>query len=158
MIDASITKDKVKLSMRSIDTIVSRSILKDNGYSSRILYAGPKDDESIVILRLLELVRGRYVLEQTVVNTHFKSVQTTLASLNGQKFHKNVSAEKRLLQLQLEMNPNILSAVSYARQITSRCFFNVVIRDHASSNRSYYRLMKDCYLKYRMKTYLSRRI
>jgi hypothetical protein len=153
-----VEKEKVKLSMKSMDTIVSRSILKDNRYNSRILYAGPRDNESIVIYRLVELVRGRYCLEQTVINTHFKSIQTTMAALNTQHFEKYTPPQKLLHQQTYHPDANLLSATSYARQITSRTFFNIAIRDNSSQNRSYWRIASDCYLKYKMKKYLNQRI
>jgi hypothetical protein len=157
MID-TVENEKVKLSLKSIDTAVSKSILKDNRYNSRILYAGPKSSDSIVIYRLLEITRGRYALEQTVINTHFKSVQTTLASLNNEKFHKLTSAEEKLHQITYSGHPQILSAVSYARSIGSRTFINVNVRDHGSDHRSYWRMLNDCYMKYRMKSYLNSKI
>jgi hypothetical protein len=158
MIEQNISHEKVKLSHKSIDSIVSKSILKDSNYNSRILFAGPKDQDTIVVFRLLELMKGRYALEQIVINTHFKSVQTTMATLNKETFHKYIEPEKLHHSLHYSPNIQLLTAISYARQINNRTFSNIVVRDHGSEIRSYWRLMSDCYLKYKMKRYLNKRI
>jgi hypothetical protein len=151
------SSEKSKIVWKSFDNIASNSILKDNGCNARIIYAGPKSSESMVVYRILELSRGRYVLEQTVINTHFRSVQTTLSSLNHQHFDKYVSGAEIRHELQFKPNPKILSAVSYTRDLGNRRFFSRITNDLAG-DKSIMRRMCDYYLKWKMESYLNRRI
>ena len=151
------SSESTKMVWKSFDKITSNSILKDNGYNARILYAGPRSSDSMVVYRILEISRGRYALEQTIINTHFRSVQTTLATLNQQHFHKHLSAEEIRHELDFHPNPKILSAVSYIRDLGDRRFFSRITNDLAGE-RSYMRSMCDFYLKWKMERYLNKKI
>ncbi len=149
--------ESTKMLRMSFDKITSNSILKDDGYNARILYAGPRSENSMIVYRILELSRGRYVLEQTIINTHFRSVQTTLATLNQQQFHKHVLADEIKHQLVFQPNTKILSAVSYTRDLGKKTFFSRITPD-LEGEKSYMRSMCDFYLKWKMNKYLNKRI
>ena len=149
--------ESTKMVWKSFDKVASNSILKDDGYNSRILYAGPRSSDSMIVYRILELSRGRYVLEQTIINTHFRSVQTTLSTLNHQHFDKYVSPDEIRFQMEYQSNPKILSAVSYIRDLGSKRFFSRITNDIAGS-KSYMRTVCDFYLKWKMERYLNKRI
>ncbi len=151
------SSENSKLVWKSFDKIASNSILKDNGSNARILYAGPRSSDSIVIYKILELSRGRYVLEQTIINTHFRSVQTTLSTLNKQHFEKYVSAQEILHDMEYHPNPMILSSVAYARDLGNRRFFSRITNDYAEG-KGYMRRLCDFYLKWKMNSYLNKRI
>jgi hypothetical protein len=151
------SSENTKMVWKSFDKIASNSILKDNGCNARIIYAGPKSSDSMIIYRILELSRGRYVLEQTVINTHFRSVQTTLSTLNQQHFDKYVPAEQIKHQIDFHPNPKILSVVSYTRDLGNKRFFSRITND-LNGDKSIMRRMCDFYLKWKMEGYLNKRI
>lgn len=151
------SSENSKLVWKSFDKIASNSVLKDNGTNARILYAGPKSSDSIIIYRILELSRGRYVLEQTIINTNFRSVQTTLSTINKQHFERYVSVEEMTHQDEFNPNPMILSAVSYTRDLGNKRFFSSISNDMVGT-KSIMRRICDYYLRWKMNSYLNKRI
>ncbi len=143
---------------RSIENYLSRSILSSNRFRSRIIYAGPKSNDSMVVYRIVEIMRGRYALEQTVINTHFRSIQTTLTTINNQHFEKLITADELAHQREFNLNSQIMSVVSYARPVDNKTFYSCITRDLTTPGRTLLRKFNDWRMKNKMEKYLNKRI
>ena len=142
----------------SIEKLLSRSILSSNRYKSRIIYAGPKSNDSMVVYKIVEIMRGRYALEQTVINTHFRSIQTTLTTINDQHFEKLLTPEELAHNREFNIDSQIMSVVSYARPVENKTFYSCITRDFTTPGRTFYKRFKDWRMKHKMEKYLNKRI
>lgn len=147
----------LKVRSKNIGSLVKKALLNENGKRSRILYAGPHPLEynSMVVFRLVELLKGRYFLEETIVNSGLKSMTTNLTSLHHQEFHRIKTPGEIMHQRDFHPNPEIISAVSYTRELTySKKVFNSIIIDDIRHKKSFF----DCKIKWQINRYLSNKI
>lgn len=154
-----IEKEKVRTSSSNINTIVRKAILKEGANRARILYAGvnPSNQDTMVVHKIVELFRGRYFFEETIVNPSVKSVHTTLTSISKEKLHAVVSAKDKMHDLQFYPNPQIVAATSYARELQSgKAFFNVLFKDFRN-DKSFTSPICDMYTRWRINRYLQKK-
>jgi hypothetical protein len=158
---AAIENEKAKLTWKNIDNVVRKAVLKEGCNRTRILYSGihPQEVDSLVVYRIVELLRGYYFLEETVFNVKVKSVSSSLTSLSKQNFHKIIKPEEKMHDMEFNPNAQIIAGVSYTRRLQTgtRTFHNSIITDYRS-NRGWLSGICDYYLNFRIRNYLNKKI
>jgi hypothetical protein len=152
-----IEKEKVKTSSNcDIMKLVRRAILNDGANRTRILYAGvnPSNPSTIAVHKVIEIFRGKYFFEETIVNPSVKSIHTTLTSISKEKFYGIVPAKEKMHDLEFYPNPQIVAATSYARELQNgKGFFNVLYKDFRN-NKTFTSPICDIYTKWRINKFL----
>jgi hypothetical protein len=105
-------------------------------------------------MKIVELFRGRYYYQETVFNPTIKSVHSTLTTLNHENFHYIIPANDKVFNLRFHQNPQIVAATSYAREIGSKTFKNIIVKDYRN-NQGYLTPIFDVRTVFKMKNYLS---
>lgn len=161
MATIELKNDHTKIKWKNINNVARKAILNEGSNRTRILYAGPhpQTDNVIVMYRIIELLRGKYLLEETNFNTYAKSVHTTLTTINKEHFEKFTPPKQLLHEMQFHPDANIIAGTSYSRQLNDsrKSFFNNMIQD-LSKTRGYMGTACDYYLKWRMRHFLNKRI
>jgi hypothetical protein len=151
--------ENVKLKRKSFEKVLRKTITNEKGLRSRILYAGghPREENLMVLYRIIEMYRGCYYLEETVFNSPNKSFHTTVTSLSKSYFHKIIDPKLKLHDLEFNPNPQIYAATSYVRKLKDyqKVFHNTITKDYRSGG--FFGLM-DFYSAFWMRRYLNRNI
>ncbi len=155
-----IEKEKVKTSnSRDYNTIIRNTFLKEGANRARILYAGvnPANPSTMVVHKVVELFRGKYFFEETIVNPSAKSVHTTITSISQEKLHKVVPAKEKLHELEFYPNPQIIAATSYSRILENGKSFNNVLTKDFRTNKNFMSPICDLYTRWRLNNYLQKK-
>lgn len=129
-----IANEKATFKWKSINSLVSAAFKKRTD-NTRVLYAGvnPKQYDTMVVIKVVELFRGRYFCQETVFNPKMKSIHSTLTSINSECFHKIIPAKEKLHNEKFFPNPQIVAGTSYAREFDGKVFFNTILKDHRNN-------------------------
>ncbi len=152
-----IEKEKVRTSnKRDYNSIIRNAILNEGANRARILYAGvnPANPSTIVVHKVVELFRGKYFFEETIVNPLAKSVHTTVTSVSKEKLHTVIPAKEKLHDLEFYPNPQIIAATSYSRILESGKSFNNVLTKDYRTNKNFMSPIYDLYTRWRLNKYL----
>jgi hypothetical protein len=154
-----IENESVRFKHFGYNKLVRKVILNEGTNRTRILYAGlnPENSNTILIHKIIELTRGKYYLEETVISQEMKSVHRTMSSLNQEVFHKLVPGKEKLHQLKFNTNPQIIAATSYSRQLgeSNKVFQNFIIKD-LRNNKGLLSPFCDFYLRWKIRSYLKK--
>lgn len=156
----NIENERASIKRKNISTIVRNSIVKEGLKRTRILYAGvnPNNTSTMCVYKVIELLRGVYYYEETVFDPTAKSVHTTLTSIKNEKFHKIITPKEKLHQIEFHPNPQIVSGVSYSRNIKEgKVFFNTILSDYRSQ-KGLFSPITDIFINWKIRRHLNKRI
>jgi hypothetical protein len=108
--------DKASIWPRDIMKIVNKAVLKEKAANARILYAGvnPNNTNTMIVCKIVELFRGKFLYEETIFNPRNKSVHTSISSCD-KRFDKIISTDKLYYQQTFEIKMHAVSATIYSR-------------------------------------------
>jgi hypothetical protein len=152
-----IADEHATIRRKNINSIVRKAILKEGTNRARILYAGPHPfmTNNMVVYKIIELIRGMYFLEETRFNSKTKSVQSTLTSINKEKFHMIEDAKDKMFDLEYHPDPGISAGTSYTRALDEKkgkVFHNSIITNYSDAS-----FICKWYINWRIRNYLNKK-